>query len=88
MWNTWSDKTIGEVTESYTMLTLNANHHPLMRRMHKPDPKLAENRQDKRSVVPIELANVDAWLYGTPAQTALLVQLAPAEAFDAWPNVT
>ena len=30
----------GEVHESYTMLTLNADAHPLMSRMHKPDPKL------------------------------------------------
>lgn len=88
LWNTWTDKATGEVTESYTMLTLNADHHPLMRRMHKPDPKLAEDRQDKRSVVPIELADVDAWLYGTPAQAALLVQLAPAETFNAGPNAT
>jgi putative SOS response-associated peptidase YedK len=25
--------------ESYTMLTINADGHPLMRRMHKPDPQ-------------------------------------------------
>jgi putative SOS response-associated peptidase YedK len=60
LWNTWTDKTTGEVVESYTMLTLNADIHPLMNRMHKPDPKLGPDRQDKRSVVPIELEDVDA----------------------------
>jgi hypothetical protein len=32
------------------MLTMNADSHALMRRMHKPDPKLAPHEQDKRSV--------------------------------------
>ena len=41
LWNTWTDKSTGEVHESYSMLTINADDHPLMGRMHKPDPKLA-----------------------------------------------
>lgn len=39
LWNPWGDKAMGEVRESYKMLTINADAHPLMRRMHKPDPK-------------------------------------------------
>ena len=34
------DKATGEVHNSYTLLTINADSHPLMTRMHKPDPKL------------------------------------------------
>ena len=30
------------------MLTLNADDHPLMRRMHKPEPKLGPDQQDKQ----------------------------------------
>jgi hypothetical protein len=56
------------------MLTLNADIHPLMNRMHKPDPKLGPDRQDKRSVVPIELEDVDAWLNGSPEAAAALVR--------------
>ena len=85
LWNTWTDKTTGEVVESFTMLTLNADIHPLMNRMHKPDPKLGPDRQDKRSVVPIELEDVDAWLNGSPEAAAALVRLAPAQVFDAGP---
>jgi putative SOS response-associated peptidase YedK len=85
LWNTWTDKTTGEVVESYTMLTLNADIHPLMNRMHKPDPELRPDRQDKRSVVPIELDDVDAWLNGSQEAAAALVRLAPAEVFDAGP---
>ena len=44
LWNTWTDKASGEIVESYTMLTLNADAHPLMSRMHKPDPKLGPDR--------------------------------------------
>ena len=83
LWNTWVDKATGEVVESYTMLTLNADTHPLMKRMHKPDPKLGPDQQDKRSVVPIEPEDVDTWLYEPVAQAAQLVRLAPAELFEA-----
>ena len=86
LWNTWTDKASGEIVESYTMLTLNADAHPLMSRMHKPDPKLAPERQDKRSVIPIEPGNVDAWLFGSVSDAARLARLAPVEAFDAAPT--
>ncbi|MBS0599324.1 MAG: hypothetical protein JSR92_18840 [Proteobacteria bacterium] len=51
------------------MLTANADHHPLMRRMHKLDPRLPPDLQDKRSVIPLAPQVWDAWLAGTP-QTA------------------
>jgi putative SOS response-associated peptidase YedK len=86
LWNTWTDPATGEVVESYTMLTLNADAHPLMRRMHKPDPQLGPDQQDKRSVIPIELENVDAWLFGSAAQATQLLKLAPAEVFSASPE--
>ena len=85
LWNTWTDKASGEIFESYTMLTLNADHHPLMSRMHKPDPKLGPNQQDKRSVVAIELGNVDQWLTGTLVEASALIKLPPMESFDAGP---
>ncbi len=85
LWNTWIDKASGEIVESYTMLTLNADAHPLMRRMHKPDPKLSSDRQDKRSVVSIEADDTDAWLFGTVEQATALVKLSPVESFEAGP---
>lgn len=81
LWSTWTDKATGEVVESYTMLTLNADDHPIMSRMHKPDPKLPADRQDKRSVVPLELPDIDPWLYGTVEQAAKLIRLPEAEVF-------
>ena len=85
LWNTWIDKATGAIHESYTMLTLNADGHPLMSRMHKPDPKLPPDQQDKRSVVAIELRDVDIWLRGSTAEAIELVRVPPVEAFDAGP---
>ena len=82
LWNTWVDPNTGEVLESYTMLTINADAHPLMRRMHRPDPKRPPDMQDKRSVVPIEDHDVDTWLHAPQAEAAQLVKLAPVEDFD------
>lgn len=85
LWNTWRDHATGELVESYTMLTLNADAHPLMNRMHKPDPKLGPDAQDKRSVVVLEPGSWDAWLRAPVAEAQALVQLSPIEIFDAGP---
>jgi putative SOS response-associated peptidase YedK len=85
LWNTWTDKATGEIHESYTMLTINADNHPLMNRMHRPDPKRRPEMQDKRSVVPIALNAVDVWLNGTLEEVRDLVQLPAVELFDAEP---
>ncbi|WP_415797165.1 hypothetical protein [Comamonas aquatilis] len=61
------------------MLTINADSHPLMSRMHKPDPKLPADQQDKRSVIAIELEDVDQWLTGTLKEAQSLLKLAPVE---------
>ncbi|MGJ7512591.1 SOS response-associated peptidase family protein [Variovorax sp. GT1P44] len=93
LWNTWVDKATGEVRESYTMLTLNADNHPLMNRMHRPvlDPKtktpLPATLQDKRSVIPIERGDVDQWLCGTIDEAKQLLRLTPVEVFDAGPII-
>jgi putative SOS response-associated peptidase YedK len=86
LWNRWIDKQTGEIVESYTMLTMNADHHTLMNRMHRPDPQRAPDQQDKRSVVPVEFESVDTWLYGTVEEAKQLIQLAPVEVFDAGPG--
>ena len=85
LWSSWIDKATGEVHESYTMLTVNADACPLMSRMHKPDPKLPPDRQDKRSVVPIELEDVDLWLHGTMSDASALIGFAPLERYLAGP---
>ena len=81
LWNEWTDPATGEVVASYTMLTINCDAHPLLSLMHKPDPALPPDRQDKRSVVSIEREHWDAWLHGSPAEAAALIRLAPVACF-------
>ena len=88
LWNRWVDKASGEIVESYTMLTQNADAHPIMRRMHKPDRKLGPDQQDKRSVVSLEPSEFEQWLLGTVADAKALIKLAPTEVFDAQPEIT
>lgn len=83
LWNTWTDHATGEIVETFAMITQNADAHPLMNRMHKPDPKLPPDKQDKRSVVAIERANFEQWLCGTVDEAKALIKLTPAETIDA-----
>lgn len=85
LWNTWVDNTSGEVVESYTMLTINADGHPIMSRMHKPDPRFNPDEQDKRSIIAIELSSVDQWLNGSRQDALALVRTPDLEHFrNAW----
>lgn len=43
------------MSTSFTQLTINADDHPLMRRLHKPG-------EEKRSLVIIPARDYDAWL--------------------------
>jgi len=64
---------------SFTMLTVNADEHPLMRRFHAPD-------KEKRSVVMLDAAGCDAWLHADSIDDRLaLLQVAPAEQLTAQP---
>jgi putative SOS response-associated peptidase YedK len=86
LWNDWTDKETGEVISSYTMLTINADHHPIMSRMHRPDPKLPPDSQDKRSVIAIEQGDVEAWLQGSIEDAMELMRAPPVEAIEAEPK--
>lgn len=85
LWSAWTDQTTGEVIESYTMLTVNADAHPLMSRMHRPDPKLLPHQQDKRSVVSIDFDDVHSWLYGSVEEAAQLIAPMPIDVIKAEP---
>jgi putative SOS response-associated peptidase YedK len=54
LWREWEEPEGGK-TLSFTMLTLNANEHPLMNRFHKPG-------DEKRSVVIVPPAAYEDWL--------------------------
>lgn len=81
LWNEWRDKETGEFVPNYTMLTMNCDAHPLLNRFHKPDPKLPDDQQDKRSVIQIDREHWEVWLNGTIDEAKSLVRLPPIDAF-------
>lgn len=86
IWSEWTDPATGEIVPNYTMITINCDGHPLLGRLHKPDPRLPPDQQDKRSVVPLQPSHWRAWLLGSEAQARSLLSVPPSELFD--PSVT
>ena len=82
IWSEWTDPATGEIVPSCSMITINCDGHPLLGRLHKPDPKLPPDAQDKRSVVALEPADWERWLRGDEADARALMQVPPAERFD------
>ena len=82
IWSEWIDPATGEIVPSYSMITVNCDGHALLGRLHKPDPKLPDDAQDKRSVVPLEVEQWGAWLSATPGEAKAMLQAPPMERFD------
>ena len=62
LWSAWRSPT-GEIVSSFTMLTINADSHPLMRNFHRPE-------DEKRMVVILSPDYFDEWLSAKPEQSA------------------
>jgi putative SOS response-associated peptidase YedK len=77
LWSTWLAPSGAEVM-SFTMLTINADAHPLMRQFHKPD-------DEKRMVVTLDEADYDAWLDCPPNRMMAMMQPYPADLLTAEP---
>lgn len=71
LWDQWKSPG-GETVHSFTMLTINADHHPLMNLFHKPT-------DEKRMVVILELEQFDDWLQAPAARSMEFLQPFPAE---------
>ncbi len=71
LWARWRSPQ-GELVHSYTMLTINADAHPLMQQFHKPG-------EEKRMVVVLAPQLYQAWLAAPPAAAADFLQAWPAE---------
>ena len=89
LWDVWKSLETGEEWNSYTMLTINANLHPIMSRMHKLEVDKVTKQplpvQDKRSVVAIEEHDLDRWLTCTVDEALGMLQLIPVHLIDARP---
>jgi putative SOS response-associated peptidase YedK len=69
LWQPWKSPQ-GEWNQSFTMLTINADSHPIFNQLHRPDPKRPPDKQDKRMVVILPEAAYAAWL-DAPAEQSM-----------------
>ncbi len=82
LWSEWTDPHTGELVPNFTMITCNCDTHPLLGRLHKPDPNLPADAQDKRAVAHVTPNNWDQWLHGTVADALALVVPSPIDVYD------
>lgn len=78
LWDRWLDKATGEVVHSFTMLTINADSHGLMRNFHRPD-------DEKRMVVVLPETRYEDWLTASLPDAKALLLPYPADALQALP---
>jgi putative SOS response-associated peptidase YedK len=80
LWDAWRDKVTGEIVRSFTMLTVNADNHPLMRQFHKPG-------DEKRMLVILPEAQYGEWLQAPPERSMAFMRQYPASKLVAEPVV-
>lgn len=78
LWNRWRTPE-GVELHTFTMLTVNAADHPLMKRFHRPD-------DEKRMVVILDPADFDRWLDCPPENMVGMMQQYPADLLTAEPS--
>lgn len=78
LWESWTDRGTGEILTSFSLLTVNADAHPVMRRMHRPG-------DEKRMLVVVPAASWCDWLDATPEQALSFMRCAGDEDLVAEP---
>ena len=68
IWERITDKETGEVIFSFSMLTINADGHEVMKHFHKPE-------DEKRSIVVLNEENYLSWLNASTIQVNVLLKL-------------
>lgn len=78
LWDEWKTAD-GQSLLSFTMLTVNADRHPLMKNFHKPN-------DEKRSVVLLPNGLIKDWLRAGPDQSMDFMRLYPADKLKSEPR--
>lgn len=78
IWDRWKGAD-GSIVESFSMLTVNADEHPLMQRFHAP-------ADEKRMVVILDEEDIPRWLKAKPAEAMAFMKCYPAEHLTARPE--
>jgi putative SOS response-associated peptidase YedK len=68
IWDTWTDIDTGELITSFSLLTINADEHPLMNQFHKPE-------DEKRTIVPLRMELFNKWLSATTEEAFKLLKI-------------
>lgn len=66
LWDTWTDPNTGELVTSFTMLTVNADEHPVMNQFHKPG-------DEKRTPVVLNTTQFEAWLSANDSEATRMM---------------
>jgi putative SOS response-associated peptidase YedK len=66
IWDTWTNPATGELVTSFSMLTVNADHHPVMNQFHKPG-------DEKRTPVILRPDQFEAWLSADTTNAAAMM---------------
>jgi putative SOS response-associated peptidase YedK len=85
LWQSWRSPE-GDWVNSFTMLTINADSHPLMKHMHRPDPKRPVSHQDKRMVAILHESQYAEWLDAPVERSMAYLLPYPAERMLATPE--
>ena len=70
IWERFIDRETGEIVFSFSMLTINADGHPIMNHFHKP-------QDEKRSIVILNNNEYSQWLSANYDEARKLLNLAP-----------
>ena len=70
IWERFIDKETGEIIFSFSMLTINADGHDIMKHFHKPE-------DEKRSIVVLNEAQYLPWLNANQSEAKEMLQLSP-----------
>lgn len=72
IWERIIDRETGEIITSFSMLTINADDHEVMKHFHKP-------QDEKRSIVVLDDSEYIPWLHANHEKAKSLLQLAPKD---------
>jgi putative SOS response-associated peptidase YedK len=67
LWETWTDPISGELVTSFTMLTVNADDHPVMNQFHRLG-------DEKRTPVVLSTSQFDQWLSADETQAMTMMK--------------
>lgn len=85
LWQPWRLPT-GGWTNSFAMLTINADTHPIFKELHRPDSKRPADKQDKRMVVVLNEDTYTAWLDAPADRSREFLTQYPADRLLATPE--